>query len=301
MTDRTISPLRRRMTEDMTVRGFTPCTQRGYLAAVENFTAFLGCSPDRSDAEDLRRYQLHMRSNGASATTMNSAVSALRFFFGVTLGRGDAQVEMTTVREPRKLPVVLSPEEVARLLDAAQSSSPGGLKYRAALSVAYGAGLRASEVVSLKLSDIDSSRMVIRVEQGKGRKDRYAMLSELLLDLLRAWWLAARERGVMLPGGWLFPGQNPVNPLTTRQLNRAFHGAKAAAGIDKRVSLHTLRHCFATHLLEQKVDIRVIQVLLGHSKLDTTARYSQVASTTLRAVKSPLEQLPAKEKKKKAS
>jgi site-specific recombinase XerD len=289
------------MTEDMTVRGFTPCTQRGYLAAVENFTAFLGCSPDRSDAEDLRRYQLHMRSNGASATTMNSAVSALRFFFGVTLGRGDAQVEMTTVREPRKLPVVLSPEEVARLLDAAQSSSPGGLKYRAALSVAYGAGLRASEVVSLKLSDIDSSRMVIRVEQGKGRKDRYAMLSELLLDLLRAWWLAARERGVMLPGGWLFPGQNPVNPLTTRQLNRAFHGAKAAAGIDKRVSLHTLRHCFATHLLEQKVDIRVIQVLLGHSKLDTTARYSQVASTTLRAVKSPLEQLPAKEKKKKAS
>jgi site-specific recombinase XerD len=185
-------------------------------------------------------------------------------------------------------------------LDAAQSSSPGGLKYRAALSVAYGAGLRASEVVSLKLSDIDSERMVIRVEQGKGRKDRYAMLSDHLLDLLRAWWLAARERGVMLPGGWLFPGQNPVNTLTTRQLNRAFHGAKEAAGIDKRVSLHTLRHCFATHLLEQKVDIRVIQVLLGHKKLDTTARYSQVASTTLRAVKSPLEQLPAKEKKKKA-
>ncbi len=139
--------------------------------------------------------------------------------------------------------------------------------------------------------DSDSERMVIRVEQGKGRKDRYAMLSEPLLGLLRAWWLAGRERGVMLPGGWLFPGQNPVNPLTTRQLNRAFHGAKAAARIDKRVSLHTLRHCFATHLLEQKVDIRVIQVLLGHSKLDTTARYSQVASTTLRAVKSPLEHL----------
>jgi site-specific recombinase XerD len=184
--------------------------------------------------------------------------------------------------------VILSPEEVRRLLDAAP-----GLKYRAALSVAYGAGLRASEVVSLKMSDIDSDseRMVIRVEQGKGCKDRYAMLSEPLLDLLRAWWLAARERGVMLPGGWLFPGQNPVNPLTTRQLNRAFHGAKAAAGIDKPVSLHTLRHCFATHLLEQKVDIRVIQVLLGHSKLDTTARYSQVASTTLRAVKSPLDRL----------
>ncbi|MEE8623671.1 MAG: tyrosine-type recombinase/integrase, partial [Alphaproteobacteria bacterium] len=195
---------------------------------------------------------------------------------------------MTTVREPRRLPVILSPEEVRRLLDAAP-----GLKYRAALSLAYGAGLRASEVVSLKVSDIDSDseRMVIRVEQGKGRKDRYAMLPPALLELLRAWWLAARPLGVMLPGGWLFPGQNPVNPLTTRQLRRAFDGAREAAGIDKRASLHTLRHCFATHLLEQKVDIRVIQVLLGHKKLDTTARYSQVASTTLRAVKSPLEHL----------
>jgi site-specific recombinase XerD len=290
MTDRTISPtggpLRRRMTEDMTVRGFTASTQRGYIRAVGDFTAFFGRSPDSAGAEDLRRsedlrrYQLHMRSSGASATTMNAAVSALRFFFGVTLGRDDANQGMTTLREPRKLPVVLSPEEVARLLDAAP-----GLKYRAALSVAYGAGLRASEVVSLKLTDIDSSRMVIRVEQGKGRKDRYAMLSEPLLHLLRTYWKASR------PQGWLFPGQNPVNPLTTRQLRRAFDDAKVAAGIDKRVSLHTLRHCFATHLLEQKVDIRVIQVLLGHKKLDTTARYSQVASTTLRAVKSPLEHL----------
>jgi len=288
MTDKVISPLRRRMIEDMTVRGFTAATQRGYIRAVRDFTAFLGRSPDQAGAEDPRSYQLHMRSAGASATSMNAAVSALRFFFGVTLGRDDAQVGMTTVREPRKLPVILSPEEVARLLDAAP-----GLKYRAALSVAYGAGLRALEVVSLKVSDIDSDseRRVIRVEQGKGRKDRYAMLSPALLDLLRAWWLAARPLGVMLPGGWLFPGQNPVNPLTTRQLRRAFDGAKEAAGIDKRVSLHTLRHCFATHLLEQKVDIRVIQVLLGHKKLDTTARYSQVASTTLRSVKSPLEHL----------
>jgi site-specific recombinase XerD len=276
------------MIEDMTILGFTASTQRGYIAAVKNFTAFFGRSPDQASAEDLRRFQLHMRSEGASATSMNAAVSALRFFFTVTLDRGDAQVGMTTVREPRRLPVVLSPEEVRRLLDAAP-----GLKYRAALSLAYGTGLRASEVVSLKVSDIDSDpeRMVIRIEQGKGRKDRYAMLSGPLLDLLRAWWLAARERGVMLPGGWLFPGQNPVNPLTTRQLNRAFHAAKAAAGIDKRVSLHTLRHCFATHLLEQKVDIRIIQVLLGHKKLETTAHYSQVASTTLRAVKSPLEHL----------
>ncbi len=171
MTNGNISPLRRRMAGDMTVRGFTPSTQRGYIRAVENFTAFFGRSPDSAGAEDLRRYQLHLRSNGASATSMNAAVSALRFFFTVTLGRGDAQAGMTTVREPRKLPVILSPEEVRQLLDAAP-----GLKYRAALSVAYGAGLRASEVVSLKLSDIDSERMVIRVEQGKGRKDRYAML-----------------------------------------------------------------------------------------------------------------------------
>jgi site-specific recombinase XerD len=293
MTEQSISPLRRRMTEDMTVRGFTACTQRGYLAAVRNFTAFLGCSPDRATAEDLRRYQVHMRSRGASATTMNAAVSALRFFFGVTLGRGDASVGMTTVRQPRRLSVILSPEEVARLLDAAP-----GLKAKAALSLSYGAGLRASEVVSLKVTDIDSSRQVIRVEQGKGRKDRYAMLSDDLLALLRDWWRTGRETGVMLPGGWLFPGQNPVNHLTTRQLNRMFHAAKAAAEIDKPVSLHTLRHCFATHLLEQKVDIRVIQVLLGHKKLDTTAHYSRVDSSTLKAVKSPLEQLPARNKAK---
>ncbi len=286
MTDRSISPLRRRMIEDMKIRGFAMKTQTGYLRVVRDFAAFLGRPPDEADAEALRRYQLHLRSGGVSATGMNAAVSSLRFFFTVTLGRDDANKGMTTVREPRKLPVVLSPEEVARLLDAAP-----GLKYRAALSVAYGAGLRASEVVSLKVSDIDSERMVIRVEQGKGRKDRYAKLSVSLLDLLRAWWRAARTRGAMLPGGWLFPGQNPVNPLTARQLRRAFDGAKQAAGIDKRVSLHTLRHCFATHLLEHKVDIRVIQVLLGHTKLDTTARYAQVASTTLHAVKSPLEHL----------
>ncbi len=209
-----------------------------------------------------------------------AAVSALRFFFTVTLGRDDAQVGMTTVREPRKLPVVLSPEEVARLLDAAP-----GLKYKAALSVAYGAGLRAAEVVSLKIADIDSARMVIRVEQGKGRKDRYVMLSPPLLDILRAWWREAQPRG------WLFPGQDPVNALTTRQLNRACHAAADAAGIGKRVSLHTLRHSFATHLLEQKVDVRVIQVLLGHKKLETTARYAQVATRTIREVTSPLDHL----------
>ena len=296
MTDKAISPLRQRMIEDMEVRGFTACTQRGYLAAVKNFTVFLRHSPDQADQEDLRRFQHHMRSEGASATTMNSAVSALRFFFGVTLRRGDAEFGMTTVRLPQRLPVILSPAEVARLLDHAP-----GLKARAALSLAYGAGLRASEVVSLKVTDIDSQRQVIRIEQGKGRKDRYAMLSDDLLALLREWWRAGREKGVMLPGGWLLPGQNPVNHLTTRQLSRIFHGAKDAAEIDKRVSLHTLRHCFATHLLEQKVDIRLIQVLLGHTKLTTTAHYAQVDSTKLKAVKSPLEQLPTKRGKTKAS
>lgn len=286
MTDEAISPLRRRMIEDMTIRGFAPSTQTAYIRAVKDFTAFLGRAPDRAEAEDLRRFQLHMRSAGLAARSINGAVSGLRFFFGVTLKRADAQAGMTWVREPRTLPVVLSPEEVARLLSAAPS-----LAYRAALSVAYGTGLRAAEVVSLKVSDIDSARMVIRVEQGKGRKDRYAMLPESLLALLRAWWRAGHARGLMLPRGWLFPGRNPVNPLTTRQLRYAFDRARTAAGIDKRVTLHGLRHCFATHLLEQKVDIRVIQVLLGHNKLDTTARYSHVASRVLRTVKSPLEHL----------
>jgi site-specific recombinase XerD len=198
----------------------------------------------------------------------------------VTLRKPAIVLDMPFVREPRRLPVVLSPQEVARLLDAAP-----GLKYKAALSIAYGAGLRASEVISLKIADIDSARMVIRVEQGKGRKDRYVMLSEHLLELLRAWWKAGR------PQGWLFPGQNPVNPLTPRQLNRACHAAAQMAEIDKPVSLHTLRHSFATHLLEQKTDIRVIQVLLGHKKLDTTALYTRVALKALGQVTSPLEHL----------
>jgi site-specific recombinase XerD len=280
------------MIEDMEVRGFTPKTQADYIRVVRDFTCFFGTAPDQADKEDLRGFQHHMRTQGASAAAMNAAVSALRFFFGVTLERGDAEVGMTTVRLPKRLPVILSPGEVARLLDHAP-----GLKARAALSLAYGAGLRASEVVSLKVTDIDSERRVIRVEQGKGRKDRYAMLSDDLLELLRAWWHLGREQGVMLPRGWLFPGRNPVSPLTARQLGRIFHGAREAAGIDKSVSLHTLRHCFATHLLEQKIDIRVIQVLLGHAKLNTTAHYARVDNRTLKAVKSPLELLAAEGKK----
>jgi len=280
MTDKAISPLRRRMIEDMTVRRLAPKTQVSYIRAVRDFTVFLGRSPAQASAEDLRRYQLHLASSGVSVPGQNARVTALRFFFTVTLGRGEVTERMPFVREPRKLPVVLSPEEVARFLEAAP-----GLKYRAALSVAYGAGLRANEVVSLKIGDLDSTRMVIRVEQGKGRKDRYVMLCEHLLELLRAYWKAAR------PQGWLFPGRDPVQPLTTRQLNRACHAAAQAAGIDKRVSPHTLRHSFATHLLEQKTDIRVIQALLGHKKLDTTALYTRVAIKSLGKVTSPLEHL----------
>ena len=238
---------------------------------------------DAGDFEDIRHFQLNLAANGAHISILNHTVAALRFFFGVTLRRSEIIEHTTFLHEPRKLPVVLSPGEVARLLNAAP-----GLKYKAALSVAYGAGLRGAEVTSLKIGDIDSKRMVIRVEQGKGRKDRYVMLSPHLLELLRAWWKVAR------PQGWLFPGQNRVSPMTTRQLNRACHAAADRAGIDKRVSLHTLRHSFATHLLEQNIDVRVIQVLLGHAKLDSTALYTRVATKTISEVMSPLEHIALK-------
>ena len=285
-TTKPISPLRQRMIEDMALRKLAPKTQSNYLRAVINFTCFLGRAPDTATPEDLRRYQLHLVNTGTSSISLNGTITALRFFFGVTLERPEALAKMSSVREPRKLPVVLSREEVARLIDAA-----GKPKYQAVLSVAYGAGLRASEVVALKVGDIDSTRMTLRIEQGKGHKDRYAMLSPVLLEHLRAWWRVAHAKGKMLDGGWLFPGQNPINPLSTRQLNRICHAAAAAAEIDKRVSMHTLRHSYATHLLEQKVDIRIIQVLLGHKRLETTALYTQVATEVLREVASPLESL----------
>jgi len=283
MTDEAMSPLRRRMIEDMTIRKFAPKTQHDYVQRVKNFAAFLGRSPDRASFEDVRRYQLHLAASGVGVSTLNQTVSTLRFFFKVTLRRHDIVEHTHVIHEPRKLPVVLSPEEVARLLDAA-----AGLKYKSALSVAYGAGLRAAEVVSLKVSDIDSKRMIIRVEQGKGRKDRNVMLSPHLLNLLRTWWRAARPRG------WLFPGRDPAQPMTTRQLNRACHAAAQMADINKRVSLHTLRHSFATHLLEQNIDVRVIQVLLGHARLDTTALYTRVATKTISEVMSPLEHIALK-------
>jgi integrase/recombinase XerD len=280
MPDKPISPLRQRMIDDMTARRFSEATRRDYVRHVRTFAAFLGRSPETATCEDLRRFQLHVARQQIGAPTINAAIAALRFFFTVTLERPDLVRPLRTVNEPRKAPVVLSQEEVARLLEAAP-----GLKYKAALSVAYGAGLRVSEVANLKVSDIDSKRMMLRVEQGKGQRDRYVMLSPQLLELLRDWWRAAR------PQVWLFPGQNPINPMTARQLNRAVHAAKTIAGISKRVSPHTLRHSFATHLLEQGVDIRVIQVLLGHAKLETTALYTRVAVNTIRDIKSPLERL----------
>ena len=285
-SSQTISPLRQRMIDDMTLRKLNPKTQEAYTRSVIKLTRFLDRSPDSASPDDLRRFQLHLAQNGVSNKTINATITGLRFFFQVTLDDHQALCKMSTVREPRKLPVVLSPDEVKRLLEATSS-----LKYKAALATAYGAGLRASEVTHIKVTDIDSQRMVIRVEQGKGSKDRNAMLSPTLLALLRQWWRAAQDQRRMLTGGWLFPGQNPVNPLSTRQLRRAMERAVTLAGLEKRVSLHSLRHAFATHLLEQGVDIRVIQVLLGHKKLETTAMYSHVATRTLRDAHSPLDAL----------
>ncbi len=280
------SSLRQRLVEDMTVRGFSEKTRRYYIRIVAGFAAFLGRSPDTATAEDVRRFQVHQSDRGMHAPAVNSAVAALRFFFTTTLDRPELSRKLIRIPYSRKLPVVLSPEEVARLLAATTC-----LKHRAALGVAYGAGLRVAEVASLKVGDIDSERMLIRVERGKGGRCRHAMLSPDLLALLRAWWQDGRRQGVMLPAGWLFPGQNPIRPITTRQLSRVVEEAAVTAGLTKHVSPHTLRHSFATHLLEDGVDIRVIQALLGHAKLDNTALYTRVATRTVRAVTSPLDKL----------
>ena len=285
-SSRPVSPLRQRMLEDMHMRKLAPKTQDAYIRAVSRFAKFLGRSPDTATAEDLRRFQLRLVDEGTSAITLNATITGLKFLFDVTLGHGDVLAKMQSVRVPHKIPVILSKQEVARLIACA-----GNIKHQTALALAYATGLRAHEVVSLRVSDIDSQRMTLRVEQGKGDKDRYAMISPILLERLRVWWRVARAQGRMLDGGWLFPGMNPINPLTERQLNRAIHEAATLAKIDQRVSMHTLRHSFATHLLEQKVDIRVIQVMLGHKKLETTALYTQVATEVLREVINPLETL----------
>jgi integrase/recombinase XerD len=275
-----ISPLRRRMIEDMTIRNLSPATQRSYVHAVAKFARFFGRSPEVLDLEDVRAFQVHLVAGGMSWPALNQTVCALRFLYGVTLRRAELPERIVYAREPQKLPVVLSTEEVVRFLEAVPS-----LKCRAALTTAYAAGLRASEVASLKVADIDSSRMVIRVEQGKGGRDRYVMLSSQLLDILRAYWRLAR------PPHWLFPrhdGEHPIHPAT---LNAACHSACAGAGLGKRVTVHTLRHSFATHLLESGTNIRIIQALLGHRNVNTTARYAQVATSTIRGTPSPLDHL----------
>jgi len=274
------------MLDDMAIRALGSRTQHDYVRHVRAFADFLGRSPVTATAEDVRRFQVHQRETGAGAPTINNAVSALRFLFTVTLDRPDLSRRLVLARHPRKLPDVLSVEEVGRLLEAAP-----GIKYRAALGAAYGAGLRVSEVAHLKIDDIDSKRMLIRIEEGKGRRDRNAMLSPQLLELLRLWWREGKRRSVLLPHGWLFPGRSYTDPVSTRQLHRIVQEAAEAAGIRKRVSPHTLRHSFATHLLEQDVDIRVIQVLLGHSKIETTTLYTKVATRTIHAVTSPLDRL----------
>jgi site-specific recombinase XerD len=282
MKDERTTPLRQRMIEDMQIRGLCEKTQQGHIRCVKHFAAFLGRAPDTATPDDLRAYQLQMTKDAVSATTFNVRIISLRLFFSVTCGREEMKRYMQFHRQPRKLPVVLSVEEVAKLLAAV----PGpGLKYRAALGISYGAGLRASEVCNLKLRDIDSQRMLIHVDQGKGGKDRQAMLSPSLLEVLRQYWRESR------PEGWLFPGNPKIQPLSPRQLNRAFMAAKDMAGVTKPATLHTLRHSFATHLLEANTDVRVIQVLLGHAKLSTTARYAHVATKTIQSTVSPFEQM----------
>lgn len=247
MTDEKMSPLRARMMEDMRIRGMGDKAQKSHIRAIKDFAKFLGRAPDASTPDDLRAYQLHMTDTGVTPSTFNTRIVALRFFSGITCGREDMKRFMQFKTQPKKLPMVFSVQEVSDLLMA----TPGpGLKYRAALSISYGAGLRASEVCNLKISDIDSNRMLIHVDQGKGGKDRKVMLSPGLLGLLREYWKEAR------PEGWLFPGKPKINPISSRQLNRAFTSAKHMAGISKPATLHTLRHSFATHLLEANTDVR---------------------------------------------
>ncbi len=282
MTQEKTTPLRERMIEDMRIHGMGDKAQKAHIRAIKDFAGFLKRSPDTATPDDLRAYQLHMANTGVTPPTFNARIMALRFLFGRTCGREEMKRYMQFRTQPRKLPTVLSVEEVSVLLKAA----PGpGLKYRAALSISYGAGLRASEVCNLKVADIDSDRKLIHVDEGKGRKDRKVMLSPDLLDLLRDYWREAR------PAGWLFPGKPKINPVSSRQLNRAFTSAKHVVGIAKPATLHTLRHSFATHLLEANTDIRVIQVLLGHAKLSTTARYTHVATKLIRDTVSPFEDL----------
>src|SRR5664279_3001350 len=275
-----MSPLRRRMIEDMTIRNLSPATRQSYLYAVSKFSRHFGHSPDRLGVEDVRAYLVHLTSKGFAWSSLNQTVCALRFFYGVTQCRSTIVDRIPFAREPRKLPTVLSADEVVRFLEAVSS-----LKARVALTTAYAAGLQVSEVAALKVRDIDSRRMVLRIEHGKGDKERYAMLSQTLLGILRAYWRLAR------PPLYLFPGRTPDKAVEATVLHAACRSAAVAAGLDKRVSVHVLRHSFATHLLEQGADIRVIQVLLGHENLSTTARYTRVSTQVIARTESPLDRL----------
>jgi site-specific recombinase XerD len=277
------------MIEDMNARKLGKDTQRGHVYSCKRFAAFLNRSPDTATAEDIRRFQLHLSETGTSICNRNRIMTGLRFLFRVTLRRLDLAAEIYHIREPQKIPLVISPDETRRLLAVADN-----LKVRTMLSLGYGCGLRAGEVVRLKVKHIDSAQKIIRVEQSKGRKDRNVMLSPEMLDLLRQWWKARPPRdnaGTPVEERWLFPGRMRGQPMTTRQLNRLFHETAEAAGIKKSVTLHALRHSFATHLLERGTDIRIIQALLGHHKLDTTARYTRVATGMIARVESPLDLL----------
>ena len=274
------SPLRRRMIDDMMIRNLAPATQQSYIYAVAKFSRHFGRSPDRLGFDDIRAYQLHLIAQHRSWSCVNQTVCALRFFYGVTLGRAGAPERIVAAREPQKLPVVLSTDEIVRFLEAVP-----GLRNRVALTATYGAGLRVGEVACLATAAIDSSRMLIRIEQGKGGKDRYVMLSPQLLAILRAYWRLAR------PGRWLFPGRDADAPVSVATLQEACRTAARRAELSKPVTVHTLRHSFATHLLEAGTDIRIIQVLLGHARLSTTARYTQVATTLIAGTCSPLDRL----------
>jgi len=275
-----ISPLRQRMLDDMTFRNMSPNTQKIYSYAVANFSAFHGRSPDKLGVEDVRAYRLHLIGRGLKATSINPIIGALRFFYGTTLGRKEMIEEMPFARKADTLPAILTQQQVVRLLQAEEN-----LKMRTAFTTIYAAGLRVSEVVALTARDIDSARMVIRIQQAKGRKDRYVMLSKQLLAILRAYWKRTR------PPHWLFPGPDCSKAVTTRSLQRSFRWAADAAGLDNSVTVHTLRHSFATHLLEQGVDIRVIQDLLGHRQITSTTRYARVALNIIGKIQSPLELL----------
>jgi integrase/recombinase XerD len=299
MSTDAISPLRQRMIEDMSARQLHAVTQKSHIRACKRFTTFLKRSPDTATADDIRRFQLHLTESGVSICFRNRTMTGLRFLFRVTLRRLDLAAEIYHIKEPQKIPLVMSPDETRRLLAVAKT-----LKARVLFALGYGCGLRASEVVRLKVADIDSAQGIIRVVQSKGRKDRNVMLSPEVLALLRQWW-KARPRwydiGVPPQERWLFPGIRRGKPMTTRQLNRLFHQTADAAGIRKPVTLHSLRHSFATHLLERGTDIRVIQALLGHSKLEATARYTQVATGMISSVESPFDLLaePGKRVKRK--